>query len=156
MHLGLNGGSLGKKHRMEPTIYLFFKGNCLEAMTHYADVLGGEITGVYRNADAAPENRMPGGDDMVVNMAMRLGHSMVMASDNSDDMYDKPQGFYISIDAPSLAEFGRIFKALSHEAEAIIMPPTETFWTDQFTMFRDRFGTPWMISYSSTNGQSNG
>lgn len=22
---------------MEPTIYLFFNGNCLEAMTHYAD-----------------------------------------------------------------------------------------------------------------------
>ena len=24
---------------MEPTIYLFFKGNCLEAMTHYAETL---------------------------------------------------------------------------------------------------------------------
>jgi uncharacterized glyoxalase superfamily protein PhnB len=30
---------------MEPTIYLFFKGNCLEAMTHYAETLGGEIGG---------------------------------------------------------------------------------------------------------------
>ena len=28
---------------MEPTIHLFFKGNCLEAMTHYAEILGGEI-----------------------------------------------------------------------------------------------------------------
>jgi PhnB protein len=36
---------------MEPTIYLFFKGNCLEAMTHYAETLGGEIGGVFRNAD---------------------------------------------------------------------------------------------------------
>jgi hypothetical protein len=25
---------------MEPTIYLFFKGNCLEALTHYAETLG--------------------------------------------------------------------------------------------------------------------
>ncbi len=27
---------------MEPTIYLYFNGNCLEAMTHYAKVLGGD------------------------------------------------------------------------------------------------------------------
>ena len=46
---------------MEPTIYLFFKGDCLEAMTHYAEVLGGEIGGVFRNADAPDsESRMPG------------------------------------------------------------------------------------------------
>jgi len=43
-------------------------------MTHYAEVLGGEISGVFRNADAPdPESRMPGGDDMVMNMAMSLG-----------------------------------------------------------------------------------
>lgn len=38
---------------MQPNIYLFFAGNCLEAMAHYADVLGGEIGSVFRNADAA-------------------------------------------------------------------------------------------------------
>jgi PhnB protein len=59
---------------MEPTIYLFFKGNCLEAMTHYAEVLGGEIVGVFRNADAPdPASRMPGGDDLVMNLSMKLG-----------------------------------------------------------------------------------
>jgi PhnB protein len=47
---------------MEPTIYLFFKGDCLEAITHYAEVLGGEIGGVFRNGDAPDaESRMPGG-----------------------------------------------------------------------------------------------
>jgi len=91
---------------MEPTIYLFFKGNCLEAMTHYAEVLGGEIKGVFRNADAPdPESRMPGGNDMVMNMSMQLGSATVMASDNSDEMYDKPQGFKVSIAPTSLEEF---------------------------------------------------
>ena len=57
---------------MEPTIYLYFNGNCLEAMQHYAKVLGGEITGVFRNGDAPdPRGRMPGGDDLVMNMNMR-------------------------------------------------------------------------------------
>jgi hypothetical protein len=29
----------GGKHMMTPQFYLFFKGDCLEAMTHYAETL---------------------------------------------------------------------------------------------------------------------
>lgn len=133
---------------MEPTIYLFFKGDCLEAMSRYAEVLGGEIINIFRNADAPdPSHRMPGGDDMVMNMMMRLGNSMVMASDNSEDMYDKPRGFRISLSAASAAEFERIFAALAGDAESVEMAPEETFWAERFAMFTDRFGTPWMLSF---------
>lgn len=135
---------------MEPTIYLFFKGDCLEAMTRYARVLGGVIreADIFRNADAPdPQSRMPGGDDMVMNMSMRLGASTIMASDNTDEMYRTPQGFRIQIAAPSLAEFERIFAALAGDATQIDMPPGETFWAERFAMFTDRFGTPWMLNY---------
>jgi PhnB protein len=135
---------------MEPTIYLFFKGNCLEAMTHYAEVLGGEILkeDIFRNADAPdPESRMPGGDDMVMNMSMRLGRATVMASDNTDEMYETPQGFRVQIAAQSLAEFDRLFAALAKDAARIDMAPGETFWAERFAMFTDRFGTPWMLNY---------
>ena len=133
---------------MEPTIYLFFKGNCLEAMTHYAEILGGEIAYVLRNADApGAENRMPGGDDLVMNMAMKLGTATIMASDAPDSMYSKPQGFSVSIAPPSRAEFDRIFEALAKDAESVAMPPGETFWAERFAMFTDRFGTPWMLNH---------
>lgn len=136
---------------MEPTIYLFFKGNCLEAMTHYAETLGGEITGVFRNGDVDdPNMRMPGGDDMVMNMAMKLGSSMIMASDNSEDMYNKPQGFYVQIAPESLEEFDRVYAKLSNNAENIAMEPAETFWAERFAMFRDRFGTPWMLNFTGS------
>jgi PhnB protein len=134
---------------MEPTIYLFFKGNCLEAMTHYAKTLGGEIGGVFRNSDAPDaQSRMPGGDELVMNMAMKLGAATVMASDAPGAMYQKPQGFSIAIAPPSRAEFDRIFDALAKEAQAVTMPPGETFWAERFAMFTDRFGTPWMLSYA--------
>lgn len=133
---------------MEPTIYLFFRGNCLEAMTRYAEVLGGEIGHVFRNADAPdPESRMPGGDDMVMNMSITLGGAMIMASDNSKEMYSKPQGFKVSIAPPSKAEFDRIFDALSDGAQSVEMAPQETFWAERFAMFTDRYGTPWMLNY---------
>ena len=134
---------------MEPTIYLFFKGNCLEAMTHYAETLGGEVTGVFRNADAPdPDSRMPGGDDLVMNMAIRLGDATVMASDAPDNMYSKPQGFSVSVAPSSVAEFDRIFAALSEDAQSVSMPPGETFWAERFAMFTDRYGTPWMLNYA--------
>jgi PhnB protein len=140
---------------MEPTIYLFFNGNCLEAMTHYAKTLGGEIGGVFRNADApSPDSRMPGGDDLVMNMAMTLGSATVMASD-AGDMYSKPQGFAVSLSAPSRAEFDRIFDALSKDAQSVMMPPGETFWADRFAMFTDRFGTPWMLGFTGSKAPGN-
>lgn len=136
---------------MEPTIYLYFNGNCLEAMQFYAETLGGEITGVFRNGDAPdPESRMPGGDDMVMNMNMRLGSANVMASDAPDGWYNKPQGFSVSIAPGSVAEFDRLYAALARDAERISMAPAETFWAERFAMFTDRFGTPWMLNFNGS------
>jgi PhnB protein len=136
---------------MEPTIYLFFKGDCLEAMTHYADTLGGSVEGVFRNSDSpTPADRMPGGDDLVMNMMVRLGSTHIMASDNPPDMYDTPQGFRVVIETPSAAEFDRVHAALAEGAKAVAMQPGETFWAERFAMFTDRYGTPWMLSYTGS------
>jgi len=139
---------------MEPTLYLFFKGNCLEAMSRYAEVLNGEISGVVRNADAPDaETRMPGGDDLIMNMTMALGSAKVMASDSPDAWYDKPQGFRVSISPSSREEFERIFEALSDDAERVDMAPAETFWAERFAMFTDRYGTPWMLNYEGNRAK---
>jgi PhnB protein len=132
---------------MEPTIYLFFKGECLEAMTHYAEVLGGEIGGVFRNADAPDsESRMPGGDDMVMNMSMKLGSASVMASDSPESMFSKPQGFRVSISP-------RSHDALTQDAQSVEMAPGETFWAERFAMFTDRYRTPWMLNFEGNKRQ---
>ncbi len=136
---------------MEPTIYLFFKGNCLEAMTHYAKTLGGSIHDVFRNGDAPDaRSRMPGGDELVMNLRMSLGNASVMASDSPEAMYDKPRGFRVSIAPSSRAEFDRIYDALAKGAESVVMPPGETFWADRFAMFNDRYGTPWMLNFEGS------
>lgn len=133
---------------MEPTIYLFFNGDCLEAMTCYAEVLGGEIVAVFRNADAPhARSRMPGGDELIMNMSMRLGGATVMASDSPEAMYQRPQGFRVQIAPSSRAEFDRLHDALAKDAAAVAMPPGETFWAERFAMFTDRYGTPWMLNY---------
>ena len=140
---------------MQPTPYLFFKGNCLEAVTHYVEILGGTIERLVRNADAPDlESRMPGGDDLVMHVTIRIGNTMIMASDAPEDRYSKPQGFSVSIAPSSLAEFERIFAALASDPKTVLMPPAETFWAERFTMFIDRFGTPWMLSYEGAKARS--
>lgn len=140
---------------MQPTPYLFFRGHCLEAMTHYSETLGGSIERLVHNADAPdPESRMPGGDDLVMHMTIRIGDTMIMASDAPEDRYSKPSGFSLSIAPSSLAEFDRIFASLVRDAETVLMPPAETFWAERFTIFVDRFGTPWMLSYEGAKANS--
>jgi PhnB protein len=71
----------------------------------------------------------------------------MMASDNTPEMYEKPQGFRVSISATSTTEFDRMFDDLARDAESVEMAPAATFWAERFAMFTDRFGTPWMLSY---------
>ena len=90
---------------------------------------------------------------MVMNMAISLGSATVMASDNTEEMYDKPQGFRVSIAPKSREEFDRIYDALAEDAESVVMAPDETFWAERFAMFTDRYGTPWMLNYEGNKAQ---
>jgi PhnB protein len=133
---------------MTPKFYLHFKGNCLEAMTHYAQTLDGKIERIVRNSDApTPQDRMPGGDHLILNMTLRLGNDVMMASDCPTEWYETPQGFRVQIEPASTSEFDRIFRARAKDATRVDMPPGPTFWADRFTMFTDRFGTPWMLNF---------
>ena len=137
---------------MEPTLYLFFDGTCFEAMSRYADVLGGEVRDVTRNADAPDAgSRMPGGDELVMNMRVRLGRTTIMASDAPAGMYQPPQGVRVQIAPGSRAEFDRVFAALSDGARSIDMAPARTFWAERFAMFTDRYGTPWMLNFQGAD-----
>ena len=138
---------------MHPTPYLFFKGDCFEAMTLYADALGGEIVGVVRNGDAASaEDRMPGPDDAIMNMVLRTDGGIIMASDNSSEIYSQPQGFRLQLEAESAEAFDRLHDMLGAGARSVEMPVEETFWAERFTMFTDRFGTPWMLNFTGAKG----
>ena len=113
----------------------------------------GLVGGIFRNGDAPdPKSRMPGGDDLVLNMMIRLGNAMMMGSDCPEEgcpeaVYREPTGFAVCIDPGSLAEFDRVYTALAEGARKVPMPPQETFWADRFAMFTDRYGTPWMLNH---------
>lgn len=67
-------------------------------------------------------------------------------------MYQTPQGFRLQLEAVSAEEFDRLHDALGKDARQVDMPAGETFWAERFTMFTDRFGTPWMLNFTGAKG----
>jgi PhnB protein len=126
--------------------YLYFPGTCKEAMTTYAEVLGGEIAAMMSYGDMPGDNPVP--DDMrkkIAHARIAIGDQILMASDVGPDRFMPAQGFAVTLNIPEPDEADRVFKALVDGGREI-MPMTETFWALKFGVFVDRFGTPWMIN----------
>ncbi len=130
---------------MQMSTYLFFDGKCEEAFKFYEKTFNGKIAMMMRNSDAPPEARMPGGDNMVMHVRLDIGSMMLLASDCPPDMFDKPQGFRVSLQVDSATEGERLFNAFA-PGGTVQMPYQKTFWAHRFGIVTDKFGTPWMIN----------
>jgi PhnB protein len=87
---------------------------------------------------------MPGAEDKVMHARMRIGDTMVMASDGQCHSKPEFQGFALSLTARDTAEADRLFAALGDGGQ-VQMPLSETFFSPRFGMLADRFGVSWMI-----------
>jgi PhnB protein len=114
---------------MKANPYLTFDGDCEEAFKVYEKVLGGKIVAMMTHRDTRAEARVP------ADWRDKILHARL----------EKMQGFSVSLVAQDPAEAERIFNALS-DGGTVTMPLAETFWAVKFGMFRDRFGTPWMVN----------
>jgi PhnB protein len=126
--------------------YLNFEGTCRKAMEFYAKVLGGKILAMMTFADMPSDQpASPEVHDLVAHARIAIGDEVLMASDAPANRFEKPQGFYVTLNIKDPAEAERVYNALA-EGGTVIMPIGETFWAQKFAMLKDRFGTPWMIN----------
>jgi PhnB protein len=132
---------------IEVNAYIFFNGNCAEAMRFYEKTLGGKLRIMTARempmADSVPADQM----DAVMHARLDLdGGGFFMASDwmAADLPYPGMGGFRVSLSYPTVAEAKRIFDALVAGGSAQL-PFQKTFWSPGFGMLTDRFGTPWMV-----------
>jgi PhnB protein len=131
--------------------YLFFNGNCADAMRFYERTLGGktEMSMTYAQAPD-PAQCPPGAQDRIMHTSMLIGERRLMASDTPDAQSKPMQGFALSLTYPTAQEGRRVFEALAEGAQ-VMMPFGKTFWAEGFGMLTDRFGTPWMVAGGSTS-----
>ena len=130
--------------------YLFFNGNCEEALNFYKDCLGGEFEGINRFKDGpeemagckVPEDYL----DKVMHMTWRFGDNVIMASDGLQEV---PAGgnITLSISMDDVDEMSAVFDKISGGGQ-VTMPLQDTFWGSRFGMITDKFGMKWMFSCS--------
>jgi PhnB protein len=132
---------------MQVTPYLNYRGQCREAFTHYADVLGGEIEMMMTHGDSPMRDQVK--EEMreaIMHASLKLpGGQYLLGSDAPFERMEGVQGFYVSLTLDTPAEAERTWAALS-EGGDVEMPLQETFFSPRFGMVRDRFGTPWMLN----------
>lgn len=132
--------------------YLAFNGQCREAFTFYAQVLGGTITFMQTNGESPMAAHVPAAfHDRVMHASIEVGDQVLQGADAPTEKFTQPAGFSVALHFETAAEGERVFKALSDGA-TIRMPYQETFWAKGFGMLIDRFGTPWIVNAGQITG----
>jgi PhnB protein len=131
--------------------YLFFDGRCEEAIEFYKSTLGAQVEMLMRFKDCPdpqPGSTPPGAENKVMHASLRIGDSVIMASDGHCTGKTKFDGFGLSVSAANPAEAEKLFGKLG-EGGKVLMPMSKTFFSPAFGMVHDRFGVMWMVIVDS-------
>lgn len=128
--------------------YLFFEGNCEEAIEFYRNALDAEVEMMMRydeSPEPPPEDMVaPGSEKKILHASLRIGGALLMASDGGCGGKPNFGGFSVSLTVPDAETADRYFAAMAEGGE-VMMPLGETFWSPRFGMLTDKFGVGWMI-----------
>jgi PhnB protein len=127
--------------------YLFLDGKCEEAIGFYQRALGAQINMLSRYKDSPeppPPGCAPADSNKVMHAQIRIGQTVIMASDGRATGNPKFEGFALSLTLPTPTEVDKAFAALA-DGGKIEMPLAKTFFSARFGMVVDRFGVFWML-----------
>ena len=133
--------------RLNP--YLSFRDNAREALTFYQEVFGGELDlntfGQYGDQDAPEANLVMHGQ------LTTADGDVLMGSDTPPGMdYQPTAGVSLSLSGAD-DKLRDWFVRLS-EGGTVTMPLEKQMWGDEFGMVTDRFGIPWMVNVTASEG----
>ena len=131
--------------------YVFFYGNCREAMEFYQKCLGGELK-VMTYGDAQGDACPKGAKDRVIHADLRRGDMVLLASDTPgtpDHAVKIGSNVQLSINCVSMNEIQSMFKALSEKGK-VKTPLQDMFWGAHFGMLEDKYGFHWMLNFEKS------
>lgn len=121
-----------------------FDGDCREAFTAYAKILGGTVRAMISHRD------MPGAAgevaedqlDRILHAWIDIGDQALMGQDMQN--FDGRKGMSVTVAADSIEDAGRIFNEFAKGGEVAI-PFGPQAWSKGFGMTVDRYGVMWVI-----------
>ncbi|GAA0566804.1 VOC family protein [Rhizomicrobium electricum] len=131
---------------MYVTPYIFFNGNCAEALGYYEKALGARVLARMTYGDSPAKDQVA--KEMhgkVMHSAMAIGNTMLMAAD--DCMSKTPiqhGGYSLTVSVDSADKARHVFDALA-DGGTVSMPLDKTFFAEAFGVVQDRYGVRWMV-----------
>jgi len=135
-------------------VYLYFKGNCREAMEFYKNIFGGELH-ISTVGESPPVPGMPEIDkDWVMHASLEGGDIKLMASD-TPKASARAAKVELSLGGTDEAKMNKIFYGLA--AGGVVKIPLEKqFWGDIYGSLSDKFGIDWNMNIGQPKkGESN-
>ncbi len=135
--------------------YLFFEGNCRDAMAFYGKCMQAEPN--FTPFSAGPPEMAAiarSAPDRILHAELASGPVVLMASDTMPGMpFRQGNNFSISINCETQAEMERLFAALGENGK-VTMALHDAFWGGRFGMLTDQFGIGWMLSFRAAGQQA--
>jgi len=129
--------------------YLNYGGNCRQAFEFYAEHLGGKITMITTHGEQPGAEKVPPEwKNAVLHARIEIGDTILLAADIPPDRFQPMRSAYLTMMTDSVDEAERVYALLTQEGQ-IFMAMEETFFAKRFAMFRDRFGTSWMLLHEA-------
>tara|TARA_B100000508_G_scaffold126102_2_gene110440 strand:- start:176 stop:583 length:408 start_codon:yes stop_codon:yes gene_type:complete len=131
---------------MELTAYLFFKGNCEEAIEFYKKVFNGEVISMQRFGEV----NMPVDDNYknkIIHAELKFGTSHIMFSDGAPHKDITPgDNVHLSLSFDNETSLRLTWGKLC-EGGSVHMDLQDTFWGAIFGQLEDKFGIRWMLNF---------
>jgi PhnB protein len=131
---------------MQVQSYLMFNGRCEEAIEFYKKALGAKVEMLMRFKDAPEGACAPGTENKVMHSALKIGDTIIMATDGmmKDQGKLEFKGISLTLNPKTEAECERLFAALADGGQ-VHQPLIKTFFSPKFGVVADRFGVSWMV-----------
>jgi len=122
--------------------YIFFPGNCREAMTFYASVFGGklELQTYGEVSTETPKDQV----ENIMHASLRGGAVTLLGSDTAKASA-KAAKISLCLGSSDETAMRQIFDSLSKGGE-VYQPLKQQFWGDTFGSLTDKFGVEWMMN----------
>ena len=125
--------------------YIFFTGNCREAMELYKGIFGGKLE--VQTYDEVPGNTMEDMSGKIMHSSLRGGAITLLGSDTKKASA-RAAKISLCLGGSDQAKLSKIFDGLSEGGE-VFQPLKKEFWGDTFGSLTDKFGVEWMVNIAA-------
>jgi len=145
---------LDKRHDMKVRVYLYYNGNCAEAIALYEKAFGIKAEFIMRYKDVPPEDRPHHSketDDFVLHTWLKLGNDPI----GTVGMSDRPpgnkcsygDGVTVHVSFGSADAIKTAYDILKQDGE-VVSALEAVFFSECYCEVKDKFGVSWTLMYN--------